>query len=523
MKEDTLNESTLRAPIRRLGPQERNSSPPVVALTILYHPQLQRIGERALLPEVLRGGTAHLSRSTPLFRPPGSPQEQPLRDRHLSRTPWQLTADSSGVRLSPGSSSIPLYVAGSAHNQATTVSTADLERGVVLELADRIVLLLHLHHLDSAAPPQRHGLVGDSSAMVAVRSEIDRVADLEIPVLVRGETGTGKELVASALHRASQRQGAYLALNLAVLPETLAGAELFGARKGAFTGAGQGQPGFFAQADGGTLFLDEIGETPFETQAQLLRVLETGEIQPLGSSKPQSVDVRLVSATDADLEARITKGTFRAPLFHRLAGYELRLPPLRSRRDDIARLFLHFLNLELERIGEADRLQTEDATPWLAPSLVARLVELDWPGNVRQLRNGVRQLVIGSRGQPTLEPVGPAAALFEDNQETPATPSPATPAAGRRKPATVTEDEVRSTLRAQRWDLKATAETLQISRTSLYALIEKYPSIRAPADIRNHEIRQAFERYEGSHEAMSEALEISVRTLRRRLREMGLA
>jgi DNA-binding NtrC family response regulator len=520
------------------GPEDVDPSVP--ALSVLYHPDLERIGERALLRQLLHGGSVTLSRREPLFSAPGSVHEQPLRDRHLSRSPWELSADGGGVRLDPGSSPAQILAAGKPLTAPTIFSAAELENGVVLELAGRVVLLLHRHHLSAAAAPQRFDLVGDSSAVVRVRADVERVADLEVPVLLRGETGTGKELVATAIHRASRRQGAFLAINLAAIPASLASAELFGARKGAFTGASQTQPGYFARAEGGTLFLDEIGETPLEVQVQLLRVLETGEIQTLGAQQPRSVNVRLIAATDADLEARIAAGTFRSPLLHRLAGYEIRLPSLRSRRDDIGRLFLHFLRHELKTLDEADRFLAEDATQWLAPRLVARLAALDWPGNVRQLRNVVRQLAIGSRHLPKLEISVPIEALLsvQGGSETltkPHTEEPLhepqrsqkdqaiPPRLSRRKPATVGEEELRVVLHAQRWDLKSSAEQLQISRTSLYALIEKFPSLRVPKDVRNHEIRRVFVQCHGDHEAMVETLEISLRALRRRLREMDLA
>ncbi|MCG8462523.1 MAG: sigma 54-interacting transcriptional regulator [Holophagales bacterium] len=519
----SLDETTLPsgAAARRPSP-ELGAGPSVPALTVLFHPDSARIGDRALLRPLLRGHPAALSRREPLFGC-GARQERPLGDRHLSRSPWLLTAEGEGVRLDPGSSPFPLRIGGSEVVRPRTLQAEELEAGVVLELAGRIVLLLHRHRLAMAAPPAPHGLVGESSGLVRVRSEIERVADLEVPVLLRGETGTGKELVAAAVHQASGRDGAFVAVNLAAVPESLAAAELFGARKGAFTGASQAQPGYFLRAERGTLFLDEVAEASSELQAQLLRVLETGEIQPLGGQQPTRVDVRLVAATDADLEARIADGRFRSPLLHRLAGFEIRLPPLRDRRDDFGRLLLHFLGIELERVRESHRLAADDATRWLDPGLVARLAALPWPGNVRQLRNAVRQLVIGSRGLPKLD-AGPALErLLAGEPEMAPGPSPTgAPRRARRKPSSLSEEEVRQALESRRFDLKTTAEELGISRTSLYALLERFPTLRAPAEIRNPEIRRAFEECGGDLEAMVARLELSKRTLRRRLRELGL-
>ena len=199
----------------------------------------------------------------------------------------------------------------------------------MLLLAGRIVLVLHPMPPAPAREVEGLGLTGDSAAMAQVRADVRRVADLEVAVLLRGETGTGKELVARAIHRRSPRRSRpYLAVNMGAIPPALAAAELFGAARGAFTGADQRRTGYFSQAHGGTLFLDEIGETPPEVQVLLLRALETGEIQPVGAEAPRRVDVRVLAATDADLEAAIAAGRFRAPLLHRLNGYEIRLPAL---------------------------------------------------------------------------------------------------------------------------------------------------------------------------------------------------
>src|SRR6185369_2634420 len=190
------------------------------------------------------------------------------------------------------------------------------------------------------------------------------------------------------------------AVNMGAIPPALAAAELFGAARGAFTGADQRRTGYFSQAHGGTLFLDEIGETPPEVQVLLLRALETGEIQPVGAEAPRRVDVRVLAATDADLEEAIAAGRFRFSLFKRQTAYEIRLPALRERREDFGQLFFSFLRQELEALGEAGRLDDPGprGDPWLPAPLVARLAAADWPGNVRQLRNAARQIAIGNRG-----------------------------------------------------------------------------------------------------------------------------
>ncbi|MEO1370547.1 MAG: sigma 54-interacting transcriptional regulator, partial [Acidobacteriota bacterium] len=302
--------------------------------------------------------------------------------------------------------------------------------------------MLLLHRLDPQVPDlPRYGLVGESPGLLRVRSSIRQVADLDVTVLLRGATGTGKELVARALHDASPRRGGpFVAVNMAAVPASLAAAELFGAAKGAFTGADRQRSGYFQRAEGGTLFLDEVGETPTEIQALMLRALETREIQPVGGDRAKRVDVRVLSATDLDLESAVDDDRFRGPLLYRLSGYVLRLPTLDERREDFGRLLIHFLRRELDAIGEPGRLDPPAA--WFPASLCARLALMDWRGNVRQLANTARQLVIANRGfakiqnlEP-LEGLAPAAPLralaSADDPEVPRTPAPDAPRVIRR-------------------------------------------------------------------------------------------
>jgi two-component system nitrogen regulation response regulator GlnG len=325
----------------------------VPALTLLAHPDLRRVGERVLLPGLSSGRPVDLSRREPLFAQPGAGPARPLADLHLSRSPLRLIpGDRAGsVRLVPEGGGCRFDLLGAA--TPGELSAADLERGAVLLLADRVALLLHL--LPPALPREAEdfGLVGESAAVAWLRREIRRTADLSTPILLIGETGTGKELVAQAIHKAGPRRARpYLALNLGAVPPALAASELFGAARGAFTGADRRRAGYFERADSGTLFLDEIGVAPPEIQVLLLRTLESGEVQPVGSETAQRVDVRVVAATDANLETAVADGRFRAPLLHRLRGYEIRLPPLRERRDDVGRLLVHFLRQELAAMGE---------------------------------------------------------------------------------------------------------------------------------------------------------------------------
>jgi two-component system nitrogen regulation response regulator GlnG len=211
------------------------------------------------------------------------------------------------------------------------------------------------------------------------------VAPTSVPVLVTGESGTGKELLARALHELGPNpSGPFVAVNCGALARELAESELFGHERGAFTGAAGRRVGWFEEAAGGTLVLDEIGELPLELQPKLLRVLESGRLRRVGGAGEVAVRVRVVAMTLRNLEGEAQRGTFRADLFYRLAGFELALPPLRRRRDDIALLARHFLE---EIAGEVGKRQ-------LAPSAIAALEAAEWPGNIRQLRNVVRRAAI---------------------------------------------------------------------------------------------------------------------------------
>jgi two-component system nitrogen regulation response regulator GlnG len=506
---------------------------PIPALTILFHPQARRVGAWAYLGQTVRGQEARLSRLEPDFEQPGS--REPLNDPYLSRRPIRFLPVPGGLEMRLEEGPMRVAVSGEPVEGGRVLTLAEIRDGVVLELAGRVVLLLHLFVPPRTPVVEPHGLVGESSAIAQVRADIHRVADLSVPVLIRGATGTGKELVARAVHAASRRyRGPFISVNLAAIPPSLAASELFGASRGAFTGAVQAQEGYFRRAQGGTLFLDEIGETPQEVQASLLRVLETSEVQPVGGQAVQKVDVRVLAATDADLEQRVQAGTFREPLLHRLAGYTIKLPPLRERRDDVGRLLIHFLREELAATGELEILDRDaPRLLWMKPSLVARMARYDWPGNVRQLRNAVRQLVIGSRGLPQIQsspgfedllggglPAEPPAAL-QISVERPAS-SGAIPIVRRRKPAEIPQEELLSALRAHRWNLKGTAEALGISRPSLYVLIENCPEIRKAGDLKVEEIVRCHRECGGDLDCMVERLMVSRDALHRRIRELGL-
>jgi len=240
-----------------------------------------------------------------------------------------------------------------------------------------------------------HGMIGSCAAMQAVQELCKRFAGVSSPVLVRGESGTGKDLVAKAIHELGARAAKpFVSENCAAIPETLLESVLFGHVRGAFTGAVRDHPGHFVAADKGTLFLDEIGDMPLAMQAKLLRVLQEGEVRPVGGSKIRRVDVRVIAATNQDLEALVSKRRFREDLYYRLDVLQVRLPPLRERGADVLLLARHFLAAACHRDGRR-RI--------LSPAAEKVIAAAPWRGNVRQLQNEMQRAVALVEGE-VIEP-----------------------------------------------------------------------------------------------------------------------
>ncbi len=235
----------------------------------------------------------------------------------------------------------------------------------------------------------RKQIIGKSPRMRSVYKMVDKIAATKATVLINGESGTGKELIAQSIHQQSDRSGGpFVAINCGAIPESLLESQLFGHVKGSFTGADRDHDGFCQQAKGGTIFLDEIGETPLSIQVKLLRMLQEREIYPVGSSSPVKVDVRVIAATNRDLEEEVSRGNFRTDLYYRLNVIPLQLPSLRERTDDIPLLVDHFLK---RCIGPE---YTGGISNFLADSALRALTAYDWPGNVRELENIIERAVI---------------------------------------------------------------------------------------------------------------------------------
>jgi two-component system response regulator AtoC len=309
------------------------------------------------------------------------------------------------------------------------------------------------------------GLVGQTAVMDGVRRLIERIAPAPSTVLITGETGTGKELVAEALHHMSPRRGApFVKINCGALPETLVESELFGHERGAFTGAAQARPGRFELAHGGTLFLDEVGELPPAVQVNLLRVLQDGMVDRIGSTEARRVDVRLLAATHRDLQEDVERGRFRQDLSFRIRVVEIKVPPLRERLDDLPLLVEFFLDKLSRRLGLA--------RPSVGPGTIEALRARAWPGNVRELENAVERALLLARG-PSLGPedfaidaAGETAGAHASARSS-AAPSAGIKGAAREAAATAERRLIRAALEATAGNVTRAAERLGLSRRGL--------------------------------------------------------
>lgn len=344
----------------------------------------------------------------------------PAEDPELSQTASLMASAGRSVFVVPLSSGETRF--GALYMEHPRIGGFTVEaRKLVLDVAELAGLALHravertllsrrsreLEH-DVLAKYDFTGIITRDPATMRVLQTVGQVANAKASVLIRGESGTGKELIARALHVNSQRaRGPYVTLHCAALPATMLESELFGHVRGAFTGADKDRNGRLASANNGTLFLDEIGELPAEVQAKLLRAVQFGELQRVGSDKVERVDVRIVAATHRDLMTMVKAGTFREDLYYRLRVVEVELPPLRERRNDIPLLGRHFL----KHYGGADRK--------FSPAALACLERYAWPGNIRELANAVERSVLLAGPTVDVAALPPEIARYEGGPPAP--------------------------------------------------------------------------------------------------------
>jgi len=310
-------------------------------------------------------------------------------------------------------------------------------------------------------------LIGNSPALESVLGHVERVAPTDATVLLQGETGTGKELIARAIHNISARCGRpYIKLNCAAIPFDLLESELFGHERGAFTGAIAQKVGRFELADNGTLFLDEVGDIPLALQAKLLRVLQEQEFERLGSTRTHQVNVRLVAATNRDLAEMVKRGEFRSDLYYRLNVFPITLPPLRDRREDIPDLVQHFVEIYSRRMGKQIERVTRET--------ISAFTSYEWPGNIRELQNFIERSVILSDGTVLCPP------LAELKQSADAESQEATTLQDAER------DHILKTLEQSRWVVagpSGAAARLGMKRSTLYFRMQKLGISRVTNDL----------------------------------------
>ncbi|MCB9795585.1 MAG: sigma-54-dependent Fis family transcriptional regulator [Alphaproteobacteria bacterium] len=483
-----------------------STSDETLSATVLYHPDPRRVGDRVSWPA---SREMPIARTSPLFE--GALGQAPLESPRVSRAPVRLQVLGDGLHVRAEGRKQAVRLGGQELEAPRTLPLEQVQReGVLLELGRSVLLWVHAHG-EAAAPVEDLGLIGVSPSIAELRERIRLASRASAPVLIRGETGSGKELVARAIHHLGPRaQRPWVTVNMAAIPPELAAATLFGHARGAFTGAVSASPGLFGQADGGTLFLDEVGETPGPVQPQLLRTLDSGEIQPAGRASTR-VDVRVIAATDADLEARIHAGDFRKALYYRLRGVLVPVAPLRARRVDVPLLLLHFLREELARLGALSRLMppAPHERPWLGLKLVLSLMAQRFPGNVRELRSLATQIALYSAARP-------AAALPPELLQSTPSPAPASDATD------LSPAHVREVMRRHRWKVGPSAKALGVSRNTLVAAVEAAPDLRLARDLEAGEIQAALAASGGDEAAAAAALEVSTHGFKLRATALGL-
>lgn len=487
-------------------------------LTIAFHPDTNRIGD---VSSPCAEQHWNLGRNNPDFHDPADSVElqlpRSLADLCISRKALALEYKERSVILSRPSLSCRCQINGLELDGEIILSNEQLKAGVTIFLAYRVLLLLREitgSHVNDPSPSFAPLLKGSSPYMGELKKQIASVAASDHDVLIRGETGTGKELVASAIHRYSQRaRQRMVSVNMSAIPEALAPAALFGSAKGAYTGAEVAGAGYFEQAEGGILFLDEIGDTLPEIQAQLLRALQQREIQRVGGPV-QKIDLRVIAATDANLEEG---SDFKAALRHRLGSCVIVLQPLREHPEDIGVLLWLFLQDYLEASGKSQLLPRPDSDPLEVASwadLFHVFQRFSWPGNVRHLSNFAHQVALASDQR----------LILPDNLRVQLQPNsvPVVTTGGKlRKSESVDEQEFLDAMAAARYEPKSAARILGISRTAVYRRIGDSKELRLASQISQTELQEMLSACEGDLNRAALELRVSRSGLRSRLRSFG--
>jgi len=496
-----------RAPLRT-GELDQSVAPLQLRLTVVFHPDRARIGASLKLGALNASGVLHLKATTLGRVAPLLEDGLGLNEPHISRRALTLRHHARGLQLLNASENSYTQL-GPEKTSSMSLSFKELERGVAIRFGHAVVCWLRLvPELATHIAPENVESVDDGVAGFAgvspqasnVRRLISIAASSDLPVLLRGESGVGKEVAATAIHAASERSAKQLVVvNMAALPETLAEAELFGSARGAFTGA-EKRKGYFTEANRGTLFLDEIGDLPMSVQPKLLRTLQTGEVQVVGG-KPHKVDVRIIAASDADLDDR--KG-FKNALLQRLAGITINLPSLRERPEDLGILLA---TSEYARRLIDKSMKSRDAAAWA--SFVYDALYQAWPGNVREFLLSAQRFAL-SLHHDTKNGLTKRRFIVHTSEDI------------RSNPKVLTDAEIEAIHEQSEFEMAETARRLGLSRGALYRRVEAIPGVRLSADYSDAEIEDVIGRVGPDLSALSRALRLSKASIASRLRLMGV-
>lgn len=510
----------LKQPISLSG-----SSRPLPTLMVMYHPDLARVGDRVIVGELASGRPFHLSRQQPAFSPLHNTTPRPLDDPFISRTPITLVQSAGGLTIKRGEARTALAVNGQPVQAERFIGDDRLQRGVVLTLGRRVVLWLQWRPQPAGQPKARYGLIGESAALLKAICDLETAAASDDPALLCGPAGTGKALFARAIHDASPRHhNPYLAVNTASLSPEIATMAQRGVQATAETEAGE-QSGYFQRAAGGSLFIKDIDTTPKALQPLLLRALETGHCMSKDGTVAQNFQTRVIAGTTEDLATLVRNDRFHGPLRQRFAGLVIHVPALAARMEDLGLLFKHFLEQEVCRVGCQHRLRQQDpqADPWLPAPLAAALFEYDWPGNLRQLQQCARQLVMAGQYLDQIPMAewdqfqADASAWDADVRIQPLDTEDGRPL------ETISTDTLHTAMTAERYELSAVAARLNISQHVLYALIRRTAGLHLIGDLEPATIIDAFQQTNGDMDAMVTALQVSKSALAQRVHELGLS
>lgn len=483
----------------------------VPTLIIALHPDLERVGETAPLLGLVNNERDYLSRNRPDFSKNGRAGKS-LNDPHLSRSPVIIQKDSDEVyRIRAHSTSTRVTIEGRAQQSEYLISESDMSSGVTLTLSHKVVLLLKLLPLQDCHLKNDALLKGISPDINALSGRLEHIAQLDIPVIIRGATGAGKEQAAFKIHTDSPRADApFVSVNLAAIHDVVAEEELFGVARGDDVSAG-----YFRQANAGTLVLEDLEDASDTVINILFAALTRGYYVPVNGTERVPIDCRIIVTSIYDT-CPCSHGSKLWQLTNHLAAYQVFLPALSERMEDVSILFLHFVKQQWQKIYPGRPFELIIPAP-----IIAQILAFSWPGNVRQLRNVARQAVIDSREESTLQLDQQLLSMLKPQTTLRGASETQKNNGNGRKPNTISRDELVEALQKNRFELQATARELSISRASVYQLIQRFEGIKTAQDLSEQELTSCYDKYRGDTEQMMWELQVSQVGMRRRLKAMG--